>query len=323
MQTGFTRKEELALDIKEIQFENYGKCLQISNGLIDAVVTIDFGPRVVRLGPCGGGNLLFTDKERKYVIRGKNEESLKKNNAFYYYGGHRASLTPYKPEQTFYPDNYPVVYSILSDGVLFTSPKQKSSDMKLQFEVVMGKDATDIMIVHTAENCSKKAQTHGIAAATMISGSGTAVIPQSEESHNRYVPNRMIALWPGTALNDQRIFLNDKYIFLSHDSANSAPLKIGINNTSGWSAYIGKKYAIVKRYVHTQQAAYPDFGCSFETEITDDYAELTSLSPIYRIEPGEIIKHVENISIFNTGDVFDPSDKNQIAGYIGNLGLDG
>ena len=311
------------MDIKEIQFENYGKCLQISNGLIDAVITIDFGPRIVRLGPCGCENLLFSDTERKYVMRGKSEESLMKSNAFYYYGGHRAALMPCKPDQTFYPDNYPVVYSILSDGVLFTSQKQKSSDMKLEFEVVMGKDATDIMVVHTAENCSKKVQTHGIAAATMISENGTAVLPQSCEDHIKLIPNRMIALWPGTVLSDPRISQNNKYIFLSREPQNSAPLKIGINNTSGWGAYIGKKYAIVKRYVHTPQAAYPDFGCSFEAEITADYAELTSLSPIYRIEPGEIIKHVENISIFDVGDIFDPSDKNQIAGYIGNLGLDG
>ena len=311
------------MDVKEIQFEEYGKCLQISNGLIDAVVTIEFGPRIIRLGPCGGENLLFTDNERKYVIRGKGEESLKKINAFYYYGGHRAAIMPYNPELTYYPDNYPVVYSILSDGVLFTSPKQKLSDMKLEFEVVMGKDATDIMVVHTAENCSKKAQSHGIAAATMLSGNGTAVIPQSEESHNKSIPNRIIALWPGTVLNDPRISLNGKYIFLNHDPANSAPLKIGINDTSGWGAYIGKKYTIVKRNVHTLPAAYPDFGCSFEAEITSGYAELTSLSPIYRMEPGEIIKHVENISIYDTGNVFDTSDKCQIAGYIENLGIDG
>lgn len=311
------------MDIKEIQFENYGKCLQISNGLIDAVITIDFGPRIVRLGPCGGENLLFTDTERRYVIRGKDEESLKKSNAFYYYGGHRSALMPYKPDQTFYPDNYPVVYSILSDGVLFTSQKQKTSDMKLEFEVVMGKDATDIMVVHTAENCSKKVQTHGIAAATMISGDGTVVIPQSAESHNKSIPDRMVATWPGTILSDRHIFLNDKYIFLSSEPKNSTPLKIGVNDTSGWGAFIGKKYTIVKRYVHTPQAAYPNFGSSFEAELSSDYAELISLSPIYRIEPGEIIKHVENISIFETGNVFDTSDKNQISGYIENLGLNG
>ena len=311
------------MDIKEVQFENYGKCLLMTNGIIEAVVTIEAGPRIVRLGPCGGENLMFTDIERKYVVRGKNEESLKKDSSFYYYGGHREVLMPYKQEQTFYPDNSPVVYSILNDGVLFASQKQKTSDMKLEYEIVMGKDATDIMVVHTAENCSKKVQTHGIAAATMLCGEGTAVLPQSQESGCKYIPGRIAAAWPGTSLNDPNIFLSDKYIFLNRSAQNNTPVKIGLNDTSGWGAYVGKKYAVVKRFVHTPQAAYPDFGCSFEAEVTRDYAELTSLSPIYRMEPGEIIKHVENISIFETKVIPDTDDKGSIAGYIDSLGLNG
>ncbi len=110
---------------------------------------------------------------------------------------------------------------------------------------------------------------------------------------------------------------------MNRSAQNNTPVKIGLNDTSGWGAYVGKKYAVVKRFVHTPQAAYPDFGCSFEAEVTRDYAELTSLSPIYRMEPGEIIKHVENISIFETKVIPDTDDKGSIAGYIDSLGLNG
>ena len=31
----------MACEIKELEFENYGNCLSVSNGMIEAVVTID------------------------------------------------------------------------------------------------------------------------------------------------------------------------------------------------------------------------------------------------------------------------------------------
>ena len=33
---------------KEIQYENYGRCLQINNDKAGIVVTIDFGPGIIR-----------------------------------------------------------------------------------------------------------------------------------------------------------------------------------------------------------------------------------------------------------------------------------
>ena len=49
----------ILLELKEIDFENYGKCVQLSNGVIDVVVTIDCGPRIVRFGFVGGENVLL------------------------------------------------------------------------------------------------------------------------------------------------------------------------------------------------------------------------------------------------------------------------
>ena len=51
----------ILLELKEIDFENYGKCVQLSNGVIDVVVTIDCGPRIVRFGFVGGENVLYND----------------------------------------------------------------------------------------------------------------------------------------------------------------------------------------------------------------------------------------------------------------------
>ena len=44
----------MACEIKELEFENYGNCLSVSNGMIEAVVTIDVGPRIIYFGFIGG-----------------------------------------------------------------------------------------------------------------------------------------------------------------------------------------------------------------------------------------------------------------------------
>ena len=52
---------------KEIinSYENYGRCVKISNGTVEAYVTIDVGPRVIRYAFVGGENVLFNDIARR------------------------------------------------------------------------------------------------------------------------------------------------------------------------------------------------------------------------------------------------------------------
>ena len=43
--------EVIKMITKEIiEFKNYGKCVKISNGIIEAVATVDLGPRIVFFG---------------------------------------------------------------------------------------------------------------------------------------------------------------------------------------------------------------------------------------------------------------------------------
>lgn len=308
------------MEIKEIEFLDFGKCVRISNEIIDVVVTIDCGPRIVRFGYRDCENVFYTDTEKKHCIR---DESLSaccgENAAFYYYGGHRVSLSPERMPQTYYPDNSPVVYSILPDGVSFTSAKQKQSEIQVGFEVVMGEDAADIMVVHTAKNCAKETQTCSLHPVTMMKSGGLAVVPLNSDGSNSLLPNQLISLWPGTDLHDGRIRYGKRFLSVKCESGTEQALKIGTNNILGWAAYIENDFTLMKRYVHNAQAAYPDFGCSFETRSAEDFAELGSLSPLYRLEPGERIRHVENLSLYRTQGTFDPADEDSVGSYIDGL----
>ena len=53
----------------------------------------------------------------------------------------------------------------------------------------------------------------------------------------------------------------------------------------------------MKHYVHNKSARYPDFNSSFEVYTDDKMLEIKTLSPLYRMEPKETIRHVENWSL--------------------------
>ena len=46
---------------EEASYKNYGKCLSISNGLIEMLITVDVGPRIIRCSHMGKENLMFED----------------------------------------------------------------------------------------------------------------------------------------------------------------------------------------------------------------------------------------------------------------------
>lgn len=311
----------MPLEIKEIDYENYGKCVRISNSIIDVIVTIDLGPRIVRFGFVGDANILYNDLERKYVTNNSSmDERYGKDAAFYCYGGHRIWLSPERMPDTYYPDNEPVIYCVLPEGVSFTPARQKHNEMQLNFEVIMGEDATDIMVVHSAKNCSSEKQSYALWSVTMVNGGGVEIIPQNYNSSNTLLPNRAFSVWPYTDINDKRITLGNKYLTIQHDNEIDKALKIGVNDGSGWALYTNHDYTLVKRYIHSAQAMYPDYGCSYETYVNKDYVEMESLSPLYGIEPGEGIRHVDNLKLYKApADAIVPTDEDAIKTFIESL----
>mgnify|MGYP000896140310 CR=1 FL=1 len=286
------------MELKEITDENFGRCISITNGIIDCIVTIEEGPRIVRFGFVGEKNIFYIDSERKYKRTCGEPSASEKNSVYYLYGGHRLQIC--QTPQIDFPDNASVVYSVPAeaDGVIFTPPKQKQEDIQLSYEIIMGKDASDIMIVHTAKNCSKETMVFGLFPATVLESGGVAILPQNQKTQSGR-PDRTLNLWPGTGLSDQRIFCGNHFLTIRQEPGNEKPLRLGTNNLPGWIIYTGSGYALVKRFVANAQAAYPDSGSCCEICMTSDFAELSTLSPMYQVESGETIKHVENLSILH------------------------
>ena len=52
------------ISIKEVAYKNYGKCLAISNELMEVLVTVDIGPRIIKCNLRDKENMMFEDIER-------------------------------------------------------------------------------------------------------------------------------------------------------------------------------------------------------------------------------------------------------------------
>ena len=304
------------MDLKEIDFENYGKCVQLSNGVIDLVVTIDCGPRIVRFGFIGNENILYNDLDRKFKVQNEfMDDYYSEGAACYFYGGHRLWLAPERMPESYFPDNDPVIYALLPDGVTFSSAKQKNNDV----QIVMGDNTSDVMLVHSVKNFSKERQMLSLWPITMVRGGGLEIIPQNRaDEDDELLPNRVLTFWPYTNPRDERLYVGNRFLTLRHDPSNGRPLKLGTNNTLGWAAYVDRTYTLIKHFVYSD-AAYPDYGSSFETYCNGDYLSMETMSPLYQIEAGGALRHVENLSLFRTYSDVHPTDEDSIQHYIENL----
>lgn len=315
------------MEIHEIEYGGYGKCLSLTNGIIQAIVTIEVGPRIISFSRCDTpdtSNIFFEDIERKHVSKGKVFDQLYgEGSCFYAYGGHRLWLSPEDYSSTYYPDNRPVVYSITEEGVTFT-PSQEKRAIQTSFSVMMGDNSYDMMVIHTGKNVSKDMQMASLWALTMLRPEGTALIPQNpRKDGNLLQPNRQVSLWSYTDLRDNRLMLGNRFLALRQDPVQTHQMKIGTDCHSGWCLYQSGDLIFVKRYLHNVNAIYPDGGVSFEGFVSGDYLELETLSPLYRIAPGDSVRHVENLSLLYEPDkpMPNPSDEDALSQWVETIGI--
>ena len=92
---------------------NYGRVLAITNDVIEAYVTIDVGPRIIRFGYVGGQNFMCDNRAaaapkddaefEAFFGKGKKWEIL---------GGHRIWTSPESYPHSYYPDLDEVNYRV-------------------------------------------------------------------------------------------------------------------------------------------------------------------------------------------------------------------
>ncbi|MCQ2771531.1 MAG: DUF4380 domain-containing protein [Clostridia bacterium] len=295
------------ITLKETTYKNFGKCLSMTNGLIELYVTIDIGPRIIKCNYVGKENLMFNDVDRKYT---EDVSSLfGEGKTFYNFGGQRVWMSPEKFPDTYYPDSDKVLYTILNNGAIFTAVPQDKTGIQIEVKVELEEDKPSATVTTSITNTQKNPITGSVWCLAVLDENGAVVIPQPTEDTG-LLNNRVLALWPYTKMTDKRMFWGDRYIALRQDPSVKDAIKFGINNTTHKAAYVNKGQALVKDFdVNHPNGIYPDNGMSCEVYACENFTECETLSELKTIKKGEKIVHVERWSLFDNVDIAEFSNE--------------
>ena len=264
-------------------------CYQLSNGVVEVVVTTDVGPRIAAYRFAGGENILS-----------ELPDPRRANTEFRIWGGHRLWLAPEAKERTSLPDNVPLAHRQEADGTLRLTAPTDAGGIQKEMAVRLDPEGTGVTVEHRVTNRGLWAVELAPWAITILRGGGTGLIPQ--EPYRRHeeslLPARSMALWSYTDLADARLTIGSKYLRVRTDAANKEPLKIGVGNKQGWMAYHVDRSLFVKRFRHEEGAAYPDLGSNAEIYTQGSFIELESLAPLQKLDPGASATHVERWWLF-------------------------
>ncbi|MBR7132966.1 MAG: hypothetical protein IKD04_05485 [Clostridia bacterium] len=287
------------ITVKEIaEFKDYGKCVSISNGTIEAYVTVDIGPRIIKFGFVDGQNFMCDNRAElgckddspytEFFGEGRKWES---------FGGHRIWLSPESYPETYTPDDKPVKYMITESGALFIPEEDVEIGVAKTLELKMAEDGTDMQVIMRVKNIEKTEKEFSIWGLSVCSQNGTLIVPMNTNDTG-LLSNRIISVWPYTDMSSDRIYWGKKYVTLRQDPAAKAPVKLGFDLNCGTAYYVMGDEILRKVYeTKHPEAKYPDGGCSFETYTNAAMLEFETLSELKTVAYGEESELVENWSL--------------------------
>lgn len=285
----------MSIVMETVPYKGWKNCARLANTQIELIVTGDVGPRVIRLSFLGQNNL-FAEYADQIGHTGGDEWRI--------YGGHRLWHAPEGNPRSYFPDNQPVQIRFDGQTLHVLQSVEPTTGIQKALDFTLAADAAHVRVVHRLTN-------HGVWpvdlapwALSVMAPGGVAVVPMPPRGeHPRdLLPVNSLTLWSYTDMSDPRWTWGRKYILLRQDSHAAAPQKFGASLPDGWAAYILNRNLFVKTYRHVPGAAYPDFGCSFETFTNADMLEVETLGPLTQLQPGASVEHVEDWFLFDSVD---------------------
>lgn len=261
----------------------HGECLYVDNGVIEIGVPLTFGIRVTHFSFVGENNLFYEQP--------LNLKKFSTDDGWRLRGGHRFWLAP-ESKADYCPDNEPIEYELLENGVRITQKKDEWLQVIKSLELRLIGNVLEIehRILNTGEK--RRCSLWGVSS---MAGGGTLTL-QLPQREGGYDPNLHIAAWDYTNLGDERLCFTKEQIKIVQ-RAGVRNLKIGVGHPVGAAVYeIGD--VIVKKHIPLEVGKeYPDGGVSFETYVSDVMIEVEGLSPLMDVLPNESAAYTERLEL--------------------------
>lgn len=279
------------IKVEEIaNYLNYGHALKLSNEKLEAIVTLDIGPRIMHVSIPGRANV-FADKVDL-------KEKLPDGNIYDFYGGQRVWHSPEAFPRSYMCDSFPLEKWELTDcGIIMVQKEEDWTHIQKAVELRFTKDSIKVKSSLT----NKGAWPVEMSVWSLLIGAlnGREILPVVQRNTG-LLPNTFYVSWPYSCMNDPRVYWGQRYIVVDHDENNLGnPFKLGYPNELGWMAYFNHGLCFVKKYKHERGAKYPDMGTSFQTHSAHWGIDIESLSPLQIVNPGKTISHEEEWFVIN------------------------
>ena len=276
-------------------FAGWEKNLKLSNGVVEVIITLEVGPRIISYRPVEGRSVLKLVREEA----GDSKEKVWKIR-----GGHRLWTAPEDFGQEgslcYALDNAEVEHAIEDEFTVRVSNMiEGRARLRREMIVRLEKASPRVMLVHRIIHEGGVPLEIAPWALSVMAEGGYAVLSQPPlGTHPEdYLPDRAIITWPFTDLSDERFGVGRRLISLRQTPR--PPFKIGLRHPEGWAAYILGDHLFIKDVPLIEGETYPDFGSNFETFTNAEFLELETIGPLKRISEGETIEHKERWVIFN------------------------
>lgn len=282
----------------------------LSNAHLRVDVLAQAGPRLVRLVPAWlDANLLAETPDLGW------------ETPFGWsplWGGHRLWHAPEAFPRTYFPDGDGLAIDELEDGVRLRGAPSPATGLQKAIEVRLDPDRPALTLHHSLHNHGLWPVTLAPWAITQVALGGVAILPQQAPTPSPYLPNRGLALWPYTRLQDPRLRLDDDLVLVA-GQADEQPFKIGYFNHAGWMAYLWGETLLVKRFTPRPGQPHPDLGSNCEVYVWNRFLEMETLGPMTTVEPGAAAEHVETWELHRVPGAEPAIDA--IRGVVQSLGL--
>ena len=283
----------LAVTADKVDFGGWPNCYRLSNGDIEAIITADVGPRVIRYAFRGGPNF-FSEMRESFGKSGESRWQLR--------GGHRLWVAPETAEDespiTYAADNHAVDIKVTGSTVVATPPLEKEVGIQKQMEMTMSPSG-GLTVTHRITNQGSLDRELSPWVLTMMAQGGVGFfgLPPRGTHPEVLAPTNPLIIWAFTHLNDPRWLFLKKYVGLRQDPRHPSPQKIGSRSNGVWGAYALHGGLFLKHATASLDGEYPDLGSAFEMFANGDFLELETLGPLQRLKPGQTATHVENWSL--------------------------
>lgn len=293
-------------------YKHYGRCVKLENDLVEALITIDVGPRIIYYAAKGGENLFHNDDNNLSVTKSPLYKQLFGEDAeYHYYGGLRMWLAPQRQFYTESPDSVPVDCKEIENGVVLTCPEATVIGFIAEMTVIMDPEKPEIEVTAKYTNTSDTPKQNAVWQIAQCAAGGVGFFPLTKPFMMPKKPFSEMTLddfagplLPGGNLvyflggpSDKRLIVDDRYISFSQSPERQRPMKIGTLDTQGWALFANKGYMLTFRFEHDPKAVYTDYSCSLEAFTDPSLTEIEALGPLEEYKKGESISHTQTIAI--------------------------